>query len=140
MILVIDNYDSFTYNLVQLLGALNERIEVHRNDAITAGGVLARNPDYLVLSPGPGAPDQAGNLLDIARTCGPQVPTLGVCLGHQAIGQAFGGTVVHAPALVHGKASPVHHSGHALFKGLPSPFDAGRYHSLVVESDSLPPE
>lgn len=140
MILVIDNYDSFTYNLVQLLGTLHERIEVHRNDTITAGEVLARNPDYLVLSPGPGTPDQAGNLLDIARVCGPQVPTLGVCLGHQTIGQAFGARVVHAPTLVHGKASPIHHSGHPLFKGLPSPFEAGRYHSLVVEGETLPPE
>jgi anthranilate synthase/aminodeoxychorismate synthase-like glutamine amidotransferase len=140
MILVIDNYDSFTYNLVQLLGTLHEGIEVRRNDAITAGGVLALDPDYLVFSPGPGAPSQAGNLLNIARVCGPQVPTLGVCLGHQAIGQAFGGRVVHAPALVHGKASPVYHAGHALFKGLPSPFEAGRYHSLVVESETLPPE
>jgi para-aminobenzoate synthetase component II len=140
MILVIDNYDSFTYNLVQLLGALHERIEVQRNDAITAGGVLARNPDYLVLSPGPGAPSQAGNLLDIVKVCGPQLPTLGVCLGHQAIGQAFGGKVIHAPALVHGKASSVYHSGHALFKDLPSPFEAGRYHSLVVESETLPSE
>jgi anthranilate synthase/aminodeoxychorismate synthase-like glutamine amidotransferase len=140
MILVIDNYDSFTYNLVQLLGTLHERIEVHRNDRITAGEVLARNPDYLVLSPGPGTPSQAGNLLDIVRVCGPQLPTLGVCLGHQAVGQAFGGQVVHAPALVHGKASPVYHSGHALFNGLPSPFEAGRYHSLVVASETLPPE
>ena len=140
MILVIDNYDSFTYNLVQLLGTLHERIEVHRNDAITAGGVLTRDPDYLILSPGPGAPSQAGNLLDIVKVCGPQMPTLGVCLGHQAIGQAFGGRVVRASTLVHGKASPVHHSGHALFQGLPSPFEAGRYHSLVVESETLPPE
>ena len=140
MVFVLDNYDSFTYNLVQLLGTLQEHIEVHRNDAITAGEVLARNPDYLVLSPGPGAPSQAGNLLDIVKVCGPQLPTLGVCLGHQAIGQAFGGRVIHAPVLVHGKASPVYHSGHALFKGLASPFEAGRYHSLVVESETLPSE
>ena len=140
MILVIDNYDSFTYNLVQLLGTLHERIEVHRNDALTPAGVLARNPDYLVLSPGPGTPSQAGNLLDIARQCGPRIPTLGVCLGHQALGQAFGGRIVHAPALVHGKTSPVYHSGHPLFEGLPSPFEGGRYHSLVVESESLPPD
>jgi anthranilate synthase component 2 len=102
--------------------------------------VLARKPDYLVLSPGPGAPAQAGNLLDIVTRCGPRMPTLGVCLGHQAIGQAFGGRVIHAPTLVHGKASPIYHSGHALFQGLPSPFEAGRYHSLVVEGESLPPE
>ncbi|HWQ09708.1 MAG TPA: aminodeoxychorismate/anthranilate synthase component II, partial [Holophaga sp.] len=117
---------------------LHERIEVHRNDALTPAGVLARNPDYLVLSPGPGTPSQAGNLLDIARQCGPRIPTLGVCLGHQALGQAFGGRIVHAPALVHGKTSPVYHSGHPLFEGLPSPFEGGRYHSLVVESESLP--
>lgn len=140
MILVIDNYDSFTYNLVQLLGTLHERIEVHRNDAITPGEVLRRNPDYLVLSPGPGTPDQAGQLLDIVKACGPNIPTLGVCLGHQTIGQAFGGKVIHAPCLVHGKQSPVYHAGHPLFKGLPSPFDAGRYHSLVVESEGLPTE
>jgi anthranilate synthase/aminodeoxychorismate synthase-like glutamine amidotransferase len=140
MILVIDNYDSFTYNLVQLLGSLHERVEVHRNDAVTAEDVLARRPDFLVLSPGPGNPAQAGHLLDIARTCGPRIPTLGVCLGHQALGQAFGARVVHALALVHGKASPVHHSGHPLFRGLPSPFEAGRYHSLVVDPASLPPE
>ena len=140
MILVIDNYDSFTYNLVQLLGALHERVEVRRNDAVTAAGVLALDPDYLFLSPGPGTPDQAGNLLDIARVCGPRIPTLGVCLGHQTLGQAFGARVVHAPSLVHGKASPVHHTGHPLFKGLPSPFEAGRYHSLVVEGEPLPPE
>ena len=140
MILVIDNYDSFTYNLVQLLGTLHEQIEVHRNDTITPEGVLARNPDYLVLSPGPGTPSGAGNLLEIAKTCGAQIPTLGVCLGHQAIGQAFGGRVIHAPAIVHGKSSPVYHTGHPLFAGLSSPFEAGRYHSLVVESESLPAE
>ena len=125
MILVIDNYDSFTYNLVQLLGTLHDRIEVHRNDAITPGGVLARNPDYLVLSPGPGSPSQAGNLLDIVRVCGPQVPTLGVCLGHQAIGQAFGGRVVHAPILMHGKTSPVHHTGARHLPGRAQPLRSG---------------
>ena len=139
MILVIDNYDSFTYNLVQLLGSLHDTIEVHRNDTITAEGVLERKPQYLVLSPGPGTPGSAGNLLEIVTGCGPKIPTLGVCLGHQAIGQAFGGKVVHAPTLVHGKASPVYHTGHALFAGLPSPFEAGRYHSLVVDPDTLPP-
>lgn len=138
MILVIDNYDSFTFNLVQLLGTLQETVEVRRNDAITPSGILALKPDYLLLSPGPGAPAQAGHLLEIARICGPQIPTLGVCLGHQAIGQAFGARVIHAPRLVHGKASPVHHRGHALFSGIPSPFEAGRYHSLVVEGETLP--
>ena len=139
MILVIDNYDSFTYNLVQLLGTLQDRIEVHRNDALSAEGVLARNPDHLVLSPGPGAPAAAGNLLDIVRVCGPRIPTLGVCLGHQAIAEAFGGRVVPAPSLVHGKASPVYHGGDGLFAGLPNPLEAGRYHSLAVDSASLPP-
>jgi len=138
MILVIDNYDSFTYNLVQLLGGLGETIEVFRNDTITADGVLARKPDYLVLSPGPGTPSDSGNLLSIVEGCGPKIPTLGVCLGHQAIGQAFGGRVIHAPCLVHGKSSPVHHTGHGLFAGVSSPFEAGRYHSLVVEASTLP--
>lgn len=138
MILVIDNYDSFTYNLVQLLGTLQDRIEVHRNDALSPEGVLARNPDHLVLSPGPGTPAAAGNLLDIVRVCGPRIPTLGVCLGHQAIAEAFGGRVVPAPTLVHGKASPVYHGGDGLFAGLPNPLEAGRYHSLAVDSASLP--
>ena len=140
MILVIDNYDSFTYNLVQLLGTLQDRIEVHRNDALSPEGVLARNPDHLVLSPGPGTPAAAGNLLEIVRVCGPRIPTLGVCLGHQAIAEAFGGRVVPAPSLVHGKASPVYHGGDGLFAGLPNPLEAGRYHSLAVDSASLPPD
>lgn len=138
MILVIDNYDSFTFNLVQMLGALQENVVVHRNDAISPDEILALQPDYMLLSPGPGAPSQAGHLLDIVRVCGPQIPTLGVCLGHQAIGQAFGARVVHASRLVHGMASPVHHQGHSLFSGVSSPFEAGRYHSLVVEAGSLP--
>lgn len=138
MILVIDNYDSFTYNLVHQLGGLHPNIEVYRNDAITSAEVLQRRPHYLVLSPGPGMPEAAGNLVDITRTCAPHIPTLGVCLGHQAIAVAYGGTVSHAPTLMHGKASPVYHSGHPLFAGIPHPFDAGRYHSLVVETDGLP--
>ncbi len=140
MIFVVDNYDSFTYNLVQMLGSLHGAVAVRRNDAVTAEEILSAHPDYLVLSPGPGAPDTAGNLLDIARRCPPAVPTLGVCLGHQALGQAFGGKVVHAPQLMHGKASPVYHGGKGIFAGLPNPFDAGRYHSLVVEAASLPAE
>lgn len=138
MILVIDNYDSFTYNLVQLLGSLQGTVQVHRNDEITPAEVLARNPDYLVLSPGPGRPAEAGHLLEIVAECAPRIPTLGVCLGHQAIGEAFGGRVVHAPSLVHGKASPVYHDGHPLFAGLSSPFEAGRYHSLGVEVETMP--
>jgi anthranilate synthase/aminodeoxychorismate synthase-like glutamine amidotransferase len=138
MILVIDNYDSFTYNLVQLLGGLGEALEVHRNDKITAEEVLAKRPDHLVLSPGPGNPLESGNLVSIVEGCAPKIPTLGVCLGHQAIGQAFGGQVIHAPQLVHGKSSPVFHTGHPVFAGVSSPFEAGRYHSLVVESATLP--
>jgi len=140
MILVIDNYDSFTYNLVQMLGALHGEVEVFRNDVLDGAGALARRPDYVVLSPGPGEPAAAGNLLDIVRRCAPVVPMLGVCLGHQALGLAFGGRVIHAPALVHGKASPVYHSGAGLFSGLPNPFDGGRYHSLVVDGATLPTE
>ncbi len=138
MILVIDNYDSFTYNLVQLLGTLQPDIRVVRNDAIQPEEVLALAPDFLVLSPGPGTPSQAGNLLDIIKVCTPRIPTLGVCLGHQALGQAFGAKVVHAPSLMHGKASAVHHEGRSIFAGLPNPLDAGRYHSLVVEEEGLP--
>ncbi|MDP2877799.1 MAG: aminodeoxychorismate/anthranilate synthase component II [Holophaga sp.] len=138
MILVIDNYDSFTYNLVQMLGSLHSELRVVRNDAMTPAEILALNPDYLVLSPGPGEPSNAGFLLDIVRECAPYIPTLGVCLGHQAIGQAFGGHVVAAPSLVHGKASPVYHPGDGLFAGLPNPLEAGRYHSLTVDLDTLP--
>lgn len=138
MLLVIDNYDSFTYNLVQLLGSLHADIRVVRNDAIDAAGVRALAPDYLVLSPGPGNPDQAGNLLEIIRGACPFIPTLGVCLGMQAIGQAYGGRVVHAPGLMHGKASPVRHRGEGILEGLPDPLEAGRYHSLVVDRDTLP--
>jgi anthranilate synthase/aminodeoxychorismate synthase-like glutamine amidotransferase len=138
MILVIDNYDSFTYNLVQLLGTLHEEIQVFRNDAISPEEVLAKAPAYLVLSPGPGTPSKAGNLLDIIRGCSSRIPTLGVCLGHQALGQAYGGNVIHAPNLMHGKASPVYHEGKNIFEGLSNPLEAGRYHSLVVDGDSLP--
>lgn len=138
MLLVIDNYDSFTYNLVQLLGSFRDDIRVVRNDAIDADGVRDLAPDYLVLSPGPGNPDQAGNLLEIIRGASPFIPTLGVCLGMQAIGQAYGGNVVHAPTLMHGKSSPVRHQGESILAGLPDPLEAGRYHSLVVDRATLP--
>lgn len=138
MILVIDNYDSFTYNLVQMLGSLHGEIQVERNDALRPEMILARDPDYLVLSPGPGEPGAAGFLLEIVRECAPSIPTLGVCLGHQAIAQAFGGHVVPAPSLVHGKASPIYHTGEGLFAGLPNPLEAGRYHSLAVDPNTLP--
>ncbi len=140
MILVIDNYDSFTFNLVQMLGVLHPAIEVRRNDAITPDEALALRPDYLVLSPGPGEPSRAGHLLDFVRVCGTRVPTLGVCLGHQAIAAAFGGRIARSPRLMHGKSSPVHHDGQGLFAGLPSPFAAGRYHSLIVDAATLPRE
>lgn len=138
MILVIDNYDSFTFNLVQLLGGLHPEIKVVRNDAMTPAEILALNPDYLILSPGPGNPSQAGYLLDIVKECAPHIPTFGVCLGMQAIGQAFGGQVVPAPSLVHGKSSPVYHNSEGIFAGLPNPMEAGRYHSLMVDADTLP--
>lgn len=140
MILVIDNYDSFTYNLVQMLGTLQGKVEVKRNDEIGGNEALAMAPEHVILSPGPGTPGAAGNLLEIVRRCAPHIPILGVCLGHQAIGEAFGGRVVCAPTLMHGKASPVYHDGKGIFSGLPNPFDAGRYHSLVVEEKTLPAE
>jgi len=140
VILVVDNYDSFTYNLVQYLGELGARVAVVRNDAVTTAEVAAMAPEAIVLSPGPGTPDRAGITLELVWRLGPRVPILGVCLGHQAIAVAYGGRVVPAPSLVHGKASPVCHRGDPLFAGLPSPFAAGRYHSLVVERETLPPE
>jgi anthranilate synthase/aminodeoxychorismate synthase-like glutamine amidotransferase len=140
VILVIDNYDSFTFNLVQMLGVLHPAIEVRRNDAITPDEALALRPDYLVLSPGPGEPSRAGHLIDFVHVCGTRVPTLGVCLGHQAIAAAFGGSISRSPRLMHGKSSPVHHDGKGLFAGLPQPFEAGRYHSLIVDAATLPQE
>jgi len=137
-VLVVDNYDSFTFNLVQFLGELGAEVEVFRNDAIDVAGLRSRRPDGLVLSPGPCTPDQAGVTLAAIGALAGALPILGVCLGHQAIGQAFGGRVVRNARIVHGKASPVRHRGRGLFAGLPSPFDAGRYHSLVVERKSLP--
>jgi anthranilate synthase/aminodeoxychorismate synthase-like glutamine amidotransferase len=138
VIAVVDNYDSFTYNLVQYLGELGAEVEVFRNDAIDVEALAARAPAGILLSPGPGTPDQAGITLDVIRTLGARFPILGVCLGHQAIGQAFGGEVVRAGRLMHGRTSPIEHDGRGVFKNLPSPFIATRYHSLVVEPASLP--
>jgi anthranilate synthase/aminodeoxychorismate synthase-like glutamine amidotransferase len=140
MILVVDNYDSFTYNLVQYLGELGAVVEVHRNDAIDTAGIAARAPEGILISPGPGTPDEAGVTLAVVRELGAGIPVLGVCLGHQAIGQAFGGSVVRAPRLMHGRTSPIEHLGVGVFAGLPSPFRATRYHSLIVARESLPAE
>jgi anthranilate synthase/aminodeoxychorismate synthase-like glutamine amidotransferase len=140
MILVIDNYDSFTYNLVQYLGELGAAVEVHRNDAIDVAEIERRAPEAILISPGPGTPDEAGVSLEVIARLGGRVPLLGVCLGHQAIGQAYGGKVVRAPRLMHGRTSPIVHDGRGLFAGLPSPFRATRYHSLIVERASLPQE
>jgi len=137
-VLMIDNYDSFTFNLVQYLGELGAEVSVHRNDQIDVAGLRAARPDGLVLSPGPCTPDEAGVTLAAIRELSGALPILGVCLGHQAIGQAFGGTVVRNVRIVHGKASPVLHGGAGLYAGLPSPFQAGRYHSLVVRREDLP--
>ena len=139
MIAVIDNYDSFTYNLVQYLGEMGAELSVFRNDQITPGDLAAQNPSHIVISPGPGTPDDAGISRSIIRQLGPHFPILGVCLGHQCIGEVYGGRVVRAPRLVHGKTSPVYHYGDDLFVGLPSPFDATRYHSLIV-SEPVPNE
>jgi anthranilate synthase component 2 len=138
MIFVLDNYDSFTYNLVQYLGELGEDPVVRRNDELTVDDVLALAPDGIVVSPGPGRPAEAGISVPLIRRCTGTIPVLGVCLGHQAIGEAFGGRIVRADRLMHGKTSPVAHEGSDVFAGLPSPFDAMRYHSLVVEPGSVP--
>ena len=138
MILVIDNYDSFTYNLVQYLGELGAEIIVRRNDAVTVEEVGALAPSGIVLSPGPCTPAEAGVTVEVIRAWGASIPTLGVCLGHQAIGEAYGGKVVRAARAVHGKTSRITHDGTGLFAGLPSPLEVGRYHSLVVERESLP--
>ena len=137
-VLVIDNYDSFVYNLVQELGELGADPVVYRNDAIDVAGIRAEAPDAVLISPGPGRPDDAGVSLTVIAELAGEIPILGVCLGHQAIGQAYGGDVVSAPSLMHGKTSAVHHQGHGVFKGLPDPFVATRYHSLVVVPATLP--
>ena len=136
-ILLLDNYDSFTYNLAQYLGELGHAPTVHRNDEITLDAVGALAPDRIVISPGPGRPEDAGISVDVIRRYGPRIPVLGVCLGHQAIGYAFGGEVVRAPVLMHGKVSAVKHDGRGVFSGVTQPFVAGRYHSLVV-ADPVP--
>ena len=138
MVLVIDNYDSFTYNLVQYLGELGAELHVVRNDAVTVTDVDRLPVERIVISPGPGRPEQAGITVDLIRAYGSRVPILGVCLGHQAIGIAFGGAVVAAPALLHGKTSTVEHDGRGLFDGLTEPFPAGRYHSLAVDRTTVP--
>jgi len=139
MLIVIDNYDSFTYNLVQYVGELGAEVRVLRNDVISADDVLALHPDAILLSPGPGVPAHAGISVALARAAAGRVPLLGVCLGHQAIAEAFGGSVVRADRLLHGKTSPVAHDGSSLFAGVPSPFTAMRYHSLLIDAESLPP-
>ena len=138
MLLLIDNYDSFTFNLAQYLGELGQDVKVLRNDAVDVAGIRALAPERIVISPGPGTPDQAGVSLALVRELAGAIPILGVCLGHQAIGQAFGGNVIRAKEIMHGKTSPIRHRGLGVFAGLADPFEATRYHSLVVERASLP--
>lgn len=138
MLILIDNYDSFTYNLYQYLSELGEEVEVIRNDKITVAEVEAKRPDRVVISPGPCTPTEAGISCDLIAHMAGKVPVLGVCLGHQSLGQVFGGKVVRAGRLMHGKTSPIHHDGKGLFEGVPNPFEAVRYHSLLVEKESLP--
>ncbi|MHA2858286.1 aminodeoxychorismate/anthranilate synthase component II [Paenibacillus lautus] len=140
MILVIDNYDSFTYNLVQYLGELGEEVKVYRNDEIDIAGIEALAPDHILISPGPCTPNEAGISLDVISHFKGIIPIFGVCLGHQAIGQAFGGNVIRAERLMHGKTSAIQHTGESVFTGLPVPFTATRYHSLIVEKETLPEE
>ncbi|WP_339060674.1 aminodeoxychorismate/anthranilate synthase component II [Tepidibacillus marianensis] len=140
MILFIDNYDSFTYNLVQYFGESDPEIEVFRNNQITLLDIEMKNPDYLVISPGPCSPNEAGISMDAIKKFAGKIPILGVCLGHQAIAQAFGGKVVQADHLMHGKTSLIYHDGNTIFKDIPTPFKATRYHSLIVDSHSLPEE
>jgi anthranilate synthase component II len=138
MILVIDNYDSFTYNLVQQMGEMGAELCVIRNDQATLDDIRAMNPSHIVISPGPGDPDDSGVSLDVLRYMGETTPVLGVCLGHQCIGQVYGGVVSRAPRLMHGKTSMIYHKGDLMFAGVPSPFEATRYHSLIVEEGTLP--
>src|SRR5688572_30952125 len=138
MILVIDNYDSFTYNLVQYLGELGAELRVRRNDQVTVGEIEAMAPEQILISPGPGRPEDAGISVDVIRRFGPSLPILGVCLGHQAIGVVYGGTVCRANTPMHGKTSTVVHDGRGVFKGIGEPFQAGRYHSLIISSGDVP--
>lgn len=138
MLLMLDNYDSFTYNLVQYFGELGEHVEVHRNDEITVNEIRKLNPSKIVISPGPCTPHEAGISVEVIHELGESIPVLGVCLGHQCIGQAYGGNVVRARQVMHGKLSPIHHDNSSLFDGITNEFTATRYHSLVVASDSLP--
>jgi anthranilate synthase/aminodeoxychorismate synthase-like glutamine amidotransferase len=138
MLLVIDNYDSFTYNLVQYLSEIGQDVRVVRNDEIAAADIAGLGPSHIVISPGPCTPNEAGISLEVIRSYAGKIPILGVCLGHQAIGQAFGGKVVRAPRVMHGKTSQIFHDGKGLFTGLPNPFEATRYHSLVIERTSVP--
>ncbi len=138
MLLMIDNYDSFTYNLVQYLGELGADVEVHRNDEITVEQIKAKQPEKLMISPGPCTPDEAGISMQAIQTFAGQIPILGVCLGHQSIGQVFGGKIIHAKEIMHGKTSLIYHKSGFVFAGLPNPYTATRYHSLVIEKESLP--
>jgi anthranilate synthase/aminodeoxychorismate synthase-like glutamine amidotransferase len=138
MLLMIDNYDSFTYNLVQYLGELGEEIEVFRNDKISIEEIEKLNPEVLVISPGPGTPQDAGISLEVIQHFTGKIPILGVCLGHQCIGESFGGKIISAPTLMHGKTSLIRHTGKELYKDIPNPFEATRYHSLIIERESLP--
>ena len=138
MLLIIDNYDSFTYNLVQYFGELGIEMKIFRNDALTVADVKKLAPEKICISPGPCTPNEAGISLELIRELGPTTPILGVCLGHQSIGQIYGGDVVRADRLMHGKTSPIHHNGTSVFAGLPNPFEATRYHSLIVKRETLP--
>jgi anthranilate synthase/aminodeoxychorismate synthase-like glutamine amidotransferase len=140
VILLLDNYDSFTYNLAQYLGELGCQVEVHRNDRISVEQIAQRKPEGIVISPGPCTPQEAGISVELVQKLAGKVPILGVCLGHQAIGAAFGGKIIRAPKLFHGKTSQIRHDGSGVFRGLPNPFTATRYHSLIVERKSLPAE
>jgi anthranilate synthase component 2 len=140
MLLVIDNYDSFTFNLVQYLGELGAELKVVRNDELTTQEIAELNPEGIVISPGPCTPNEAGVCVDVIQELGPTIPILGVCLGHQSIGAAYGGDVVRAKRLMHGKTSPIRHSGVGIFEGLPSPLTVARYHSLVIDPDTMPAE